>query len=288
MPSAMDDTAAPRTDHDARITRTVRHIDANLGGDLSLDALADVAALSRFHFSRVFRAQTGEGVAEAVRRKRLNRAALLIVATQYPVARIGARCGFGHRGSFERAFCAAFGATPLQLRRGGHLPKPILSPEKGVFTMFPTEIRTAEETVLAAVPHKGAYQEIGPTFDSLATRLQAAGLWEGSGPSFGLYYDDPSETPVEELRAHAAQKLAPGKEVPDDFDRVVLPGGRFLVCTCTGPFTNLPEAWSWTYARALPEGGHELRPAVPFEVYVTDPGTTRPEDNVTEIWVPIV
>ena len=72
--------------------------------------------LSRFHFSRVFRGQTGEGVAEAVRRIRLNRAALLVAATHDSNADIAARTGFGHVGSFERAFVNAFGVTPIQAR----------------------------------------------------------------------------------------------------------------------------------------------------------------------------
>ena len=41
------DLNANRTDHADRIARTIRHIDAHLDGDLGLDALADVAALSR-------------------------------------------------------------------------------------------------------------------------------------------------------------------------------------------------------------------------------------------------
>ncbi len=273
--------------HASRITRTLRHIDAHLAGDLSLDALAEVAALSRFHFSRVFRGQTGEGVAEAVRRIRLNRAALLVVATRDPMAAIAARVGFGHPDTFERAFAAAFGATPLQMRHGGRMPRPLLPPEPGEFTMFPTEIRTASDTVLAAQPHQGAYSDIGSAFTALMTRLQQAGLWKGSGPSFGLYYHDPSETPVADLRSHAGQKLADGAEVPEGLDRITLPGGRFLVVTCKGPFSRLPEAWAWAYARALPDSGATLRDAVPFERYVTDSLAVKPEDYVTEIWLPL-
>lgn len=254
---------------------------------LSLDALADVAALSRFHFSRVFRGLTGEGVADAVRRIRLNRAALLVVATRDPMAAIAARVGFGHPDTFERTFSAAFGVTPLQARQRSRLPRPLLPPEPGEFTMFPSDIRTAPDIELAGHPHRGAYSEIGTAFATLMARLQQAGRWDGSGPSYGLYYDDPAETPVAELRAHAAQQLAPGAEVPDNLDRVILPGGRFLVVTCTGPFSKLPEAWAWTYARALPEAGLELRHAVPFERYVTDAMRSAPADTITEIWVPV-
>ena len=47
-----------------RMIRVLDHIHDNPAGDLSLDALADVAAMSRFHWHRVFRAITGETAAQ--------------------------------------------------------------------------------------------------------------------------------------------------------------------------------------------------------------------------------
>lgn len=43
-----------RQDYEDRIMRVISYIEANLAEDLSLDTLADVAALSRVHFHRVF------------------------------------------------------------------------------------------------------------------------------------------------------------------------------------------------------------------------------------------
>ncbi len=37
------------SDYENRMLRVLEHIHANPAGDLSLDALADVAAMSRFH-----------------------------------------------------------------------------------------------------------------------------------------------------------------------------------------------------------------------------------------------
>lgn len=284
----MDRQPTSRNDHGARIARTIRYIDANLSADLSLDTLAGVAALSRFHFSRVFRGLTGEGVAETVRRRRLNRAALLVASTVDTMDEIAAKTGFGHPGSFERAFTVAYGMTPKQARSAGRIQPPLLPPEKGDYTMFPTEIRDGEEVILAALPHKGAYHEIGKVFEKLASGLMERNLWKGSGPSFGIYYDDPSETPVEELRSHAGQRLAAGSQIPDGFDRVVLAGGKFLVLTSKGPYSKLPEAWAFLYARALPEGGHQFREGLPYERYVSNAWDTKPEDLITEIWVPVV
>ena len=68
-------------------------IHANPAGDLSLDALAAVAAMSRFHWHRVFHAITGETCVETVRRVRLNRAACWLKQSDWPVSEIAARVG---------------------------------------------------------------------------------------------------------------------------------------------------------------------------------------------------
>lgn len=58
MPSE-DGAAARRELHAASMDRVFRYIDARLGEDLDLGELASVAAYSKYHFSRVFRAAAG-------------------------------------------------------------------------------------------------------------------------------------------------------------------------------------------------------------------------------------
>lgn len=57
-----------QAEYEVRLLRVLAHIHDHVDGDLSLDALADVACMSRFHWHRVFRAMTGETLADAVRR----------------------------------------------------------------------------------------------------------------------------------------------------------------------------------------------------------------------------
>ena len=64
------------SDHEERLQRIVGHIHDTPRSDLSLKALADVAAPSRFHFHRVRAAVAGETTVNTVRRIRLHRAAV--------------------------------------------------------------------------------------------------------------------------------------------------------------------------------------------------------------------
>ncbi len=66
---------------ETRLIRVLDYIHDNPAGDLRLDTLADVAALSRFHFHRVFHAMIGEAAAQTVRRLRMYRASVALVQT---------------------------------------------------------------------------------------------------------------------------------------------------------------------------------------------------------------
>jgi AraC family transcriptional regulator len=104
--------------YERRLLRVIDHIHANPAGDLSLDALADVAELSRFHFHRVFHAMTGETAAEAVRRVRIQRAACWLAQTDWAVSDVARRAGYPAAKSFARTFAAQYGLTPLPSASG--------------------------------------------------------------------------------------------------------------------------------------------------------------------------
>ena len=99
--------------YERRMIRVIEHIHADPAGDLSLDRLAEVAAMSRFHWHRVFHGMTGETCAQAVRRVRLHRAACWLVQTDWPVTQVAARAGYPDRHAFQRAFKAAYGAKAV-------------------------------------------------------------------------------------------------------------------------------------------------------------------------------
>ena len=106
-------------DTEKRMLRVLDYIHDNPAGDLSLDALADVAAMSRFHWHRVFRGITGETAAQAVRRMRMYRASVALVQEQTPLAQIARNVGYPNLASFTRAFTESFAMSPQRLPKPG-------------------------------------------------------------------------------------------------------------------------------------------------------------------------
>ena len=111
--SAPDRAEATR---DPKIGAVLSYINENLGRELSVDELAEQAYLSRYHFMRLFKAQTGSTVHAYVRQKRLLYAARLIREGER-AARAAAESGFSDYSAFHRAFRECFGISPGQLKK---------------------------------------------------------------------------------------------------------------------------------------------------------------------------
>jgi len=273
--------------YEKRLLRVLEYIHANPAGDLSLDRLADVAAMSRFHWHRVFHAMTGETCAQATRRIRLHRAACWLVQTDDPVAEVARRCGYPSAQSFTRAFGQVFGMSPGKFRKRGDLTSPSLYLRKGEYPVFPVEIITTRPRRLAAMAHKGPYLEIGAAFQQVASIFSARNLWPKAQGMVGIYYDDPGLVAPENLNSHAGVIVGDGFEMPENLEDVQAPGGRMAVMHYKGPYAGLKAAYDYLFGEWLPNSGNEPRDAPSFEVYLNDPMDTAPDDLLTDICVPL-
>lgn len=101
---------------DPKIQQVLSYINENLCRPLSVDALAEQVYLSRYHFMRLFKNQTGSTVHSYVRQKRLLYAARLI-REGVPASKAALDCGFGDYSAFHRAFRETFGISPGSLKK---------------------------------------------------------------------------------------------------------------------------------------------------------------------------
>jgi len=93
------------------------YIEANLEGDLSLERMASIACLSRYHFARAFKQAVGQPPHRYVSAKRLDRAKALLMQGERSLVDIALSLSFSDQASFTRAFRQATGQAPGQYRR---------------------------------------------------------------------------------------------------------------------------------------------------------------------------
>src|SRR5262245_33734089 len=234
----MNERLTTRSDYAMRLERVFRWLADHLDDTLDLAQLADVAAMSPYHFHRIYHAMQGETAAETVRRLRLHRAAVELITGELPVPRIARRAGYGSQEAFTRAFKTAYGVPPARYR-ASFVPMPTTGkPEDAMETTltYQATIRESATIRVAALAHRGDSQTIGTTFERLAALAGGLNLFGPSTRSFGLYYDDPSVVAREALRADACMTIPDGWAPSGDLERREIQGGRYAVLLHVGPY----------------------------------------------------
>lgn len=107
------------------LARAYAYIDAHLGERISLAELAAAAAVSRFHFARMFRVSTGTSPMDFLQRVRIEVAKAWLDAGRQRVADIAATLGYCDQSHFTRTFRRHTGVSPRDyLQRHRAIPSP--------------------------------------------------------------------------------------------------------------------------------------------------------------------
>jgi AraC family transcriptional regulator len=150
------------------------------------------------------------------------------------------------------------------------------------------EIKTLPAMRFAALGHTGAYVLIGPAFHKLAEIAAASGLFALPGAMMvGLYKDEPTRTPPEQLRSAAAILVPEGADIPAGLVEERVDAGRFACLTHIGSYRQLGSSWMRLKRELVPAGGYVLRDATSYEFYLNDPGQVPEPELKTEICVPV-
>jgi transcriptional regulator GlxA family with amidase domain len=95
---------APETRHAPRLAALLEWIPTQLGGDLSLDALAGRACMPPRTLTRVFQRELGTTPGRYVERVRVEAASTLLAQAQASVSTVARLCGFEHPENLRRSF----------------------------------------------------------------------------------------------------------------------------------------------------------------------------------------
>jgi AraC-like DNA-binding protein len=100
-----------------RIDRVLDHIHLNYASGLTIEELAQIAALSPSGLSRLFRRHTHTTVSDYLMRLKIGEACAMLSGTQRPIAHIAEAVGYSSLANFNRQFKAIKGTTPRAYRQ---------------------------------------------------------------------------------------------------------------------------------------------------------------------------
>lgn len=286
--------------HAARMNHVIAFIDAHLGEALNLDMLADVAAYSRYHFHRIFRASAGEPLAEYIMRRRLEKAAYwLRIDKERNITDIAMSCGFSNSAVFAKNFKARFGMTASSWRNSkgtvakhGESENREQRPAKRKDVEFSvvygagTQIWRARspegerqvslenmpEMTLAYLRYTGPYKGDESLFSGLFKRLFN---WLGprnliapdTSKLIVLYHEYPEITKDEQLRLSVCCTVSDSTTGGGEIGVMPFSPGLCAVSRFVCAADEYQSAWDWMYESWLPESGFLPADIPAFERY---------------------
>jgi AraC-like DNA-binding protein len=110
-----------RFGHGGLVSDTRHYIRENIEDHMTLDGLADMNGMSKYHFIRRYKALAGRTPMEDVRMLRLDHARDMILTTSIPLKEIASKTGLGDVYHMSRLFRRCLGFAPGSLRK--HAPE---------------------------------------------------------------------------------------------------------------------------------------------------------------------
>jgi AraC family transcriptional regulator len=300
-----------RSFYERAVRKVVAVVAADLDRALDLDELARTAAMSPFHFHRVFRGMVGETPLALQRRLRLERAAATLLATDTPVTTVAFAAGYETHESFTRAFRQVYTLAPSEFRRHrgpgrpdsapprielasmsglhyhrGHVDTSHLHIIRGEVLMN-VIVKDMPEYRVATVRHVGPYMQISQAFARLGHIAGPAGLIGPGTIMLAMYYDDPETTPPADLQSDAALTIPDDAALPDGLSESHLAAGPYATTTHIGPYEELGDVWARFMGEWLPASGRRMAEGASYEIYRNTPMDVPREQLVTELYMPL-
>jgi len=108
-----------------QIELVLEYIEKNIGSDLSLQILSEIAGFSPYHFHRIFHSVTGKNLHQYVLERRLNNCAIRLLYEDCDITEIALDYGFSSSSAFARSFKKHFGFTPTRYKKSKERKYPV-------------------------------------------------------------------------------------------------------------------------------------------------------------------
>ena len=275
-------------DYIQRINKVVAYINNHLDETLDLKTLANEAALSDFHFHRIFKALKGEAIGGYITRLRLEATARLLRYTSLTIEEIAFNIGYETPASLSKAFKKQYGISPTEYRTNKDtyiMKKEIINPDLALKT---PKIVTLEPKNLIYVALTGAYGSLdyGKAYEQLWAVIKAQKLFTKGIESICISYDDPKITEGSLQRSDVCLAIHKPATPQDEVSCKTLAGGKYAVFFYQGSYENLSQVYD-TAVRWVIDHQYTLREEPFFEKYLNDARRTPKEKLKTEIYIPI-
>lgn len=281
-----------------RLNQALEHLESCLDQEIDMAEVARIAAVSEYHFRRLFSALAGMPLPVYVRRRRMTLAGADVLAGELTLLDVAVRYGYGSGEAFARAFRSVHGVGPGEARRTG-----------AVLTAQPR--MSFRVVVEGSTAMRYRIVEKGP-FRFLGRKARVPLVHEGANAAATAHVeslDEPTVLRMKELAGpepegvlsavvHLTDSREEGAEVdywvgvvtgtgtpPGALDALDVPAGTWAVFDNHGPYPSaLQELWRDVFTQWFPSNPYTSRPGP--ELLRTRPVAIGAETG-SQLWIPV-
>jgi AraC family transcriptional regulator len=265
-------------------------IESHLADELTLDEIAGVAGISRFHMVRAFAAATGLSVMRYVRARRLSEAARALAGGAPDILTLALDADYGSHEAFTRAFRDHFGVTPEAVRsstRIDHikLQEPIQMDSTVIDNLQAPRFETTKPLLIAGLSERynhdngagipGQWQRFNQSVENIPSRIGKV--------AYGVCCNGDDAGNFDYI---AGVEVSDFSDLPREFASVRIPEQKYAVFTHREHISTIRRTINTIWNQWLPASGLKAADAPNFERYDEkfDPLTGN---GGLEIWVPV-
>ena len=276
------------------INKAISYIENNVATDIQLKDIAVQANISQYHFHRVFKSLTGDTTKNFLTRLRLEKAALKLKHSKDEIGQISLDNGYQNHETFTRAFKDYFGLTPLDYRSS---ISELTSNKQDEYNLANIDLNTLNvagpviksipDLHLAYIRHTGSYKKVGSSFQRLMLWAATHLVLKLKPVTIGIVHDNPDLTAEQYIRFDACVLLSKEIKPNGEIGYKKIEGGKFAVFTYKGAYEGFYPVYDYIYNVCLFENKFDLADKPALEWYVKSPPFYKPENFVTDFYVPI-
>ncbi|MFI8518861.1 GyrI-like domain-containing protein [Streptomyces sp. NPDC085481] len=281
-----------------RLNQALDQLERCLDQEVDVAELARIAAVSEYHFRRLFSALAGMPLSVYVRRRRMTLAGAEVLAGERTLLDVAVRYGYGSGEAFARAFRAVHGVGPGEARHRGAVltAQPRMSFRVVVEGSSTMRYRIIEKEAFrvvgrkARVPlvHEGVNAAAMAHVESLGeqaiVRMKELSGGEPEGVLSAVEHLTDSREEGAEVDYWIGVVTGPGAGA-EELDSLDVPAGTWAVFDNHGPYPSaLQELWRDVFTQWFPSNPYVSRPGP--ELLRTQPVEIGAETD-SQLWIPV-
>ncbi|KAB7888868.1 AraC family transcriptional regulator [Poseidonibacter ostreae] len=274
------------------VNQSLNYIYKYIDTDIKLEELAKLNSVSKYHFHRIFKEETGENLFDRISTIRLQKAANLLITNTYStISEIANMCGYSSHTSFIKAFKKRFIYTPSQWRKGEYknFTKDKLDLEENfheIFKDIEPIIKVVPTKICAYIRHKG-YD--GAALSKLWQRLLAFSYQQNIKDSIqiGIYHDNTIIIPYEECNYIAALEVEPSFKPTNSISKFEVLESLCAVFHYEGKYGDICKLMTYIYQYWMPGSGYEAMTLPSYVIYHKNHYLEENDSFSLDFYVPI-